>query len=124
MNLVSREIVEAQAQVQARHRQIAIAQQAVERATASFQRNLLRVHDLQGLPIETLQSIQALDQARREYLRALVDYNAAQFRLQAIGFELSYNLLLMLPYLLTLLALSLFARRTRPPADLARAFDP
>lgn len=86
MNLVSREIVEAHAQILFRHRQIAISQQAVERATASFQRNWLRVRDLKGLPIETLQSIQALDQARREYLRALVDYNTAQFRLQrALG---------------------------------------
>lgn len=89
MNLVSREIVEAHAQVQARHRQIAIAEQAVQRATHSFERNWLRVRDLKGLPIETLQSIQALDQARREYLRALVDYNAAQFRLQrALGWPI------------------------------------
>mgnify|MGYP003863813469 CR=1 FL=1 len=89
MNLVSREIVEAHAQVLARHRQIAIAEQAVARATNSFERNWLRVRDLKGLPIETLQSIQALDQARREYLRALVDYNAAQFRLQrALGWPI------------------------------------
>ncbi len=86
MNKVAREVVEAHAQVQARHRQIGISQQAVERAVASFGRNLRRVHELKGLPIETLQSIQALDQARREYLRALVDYNTAQFRLQrALG---------------------------------------
>lgn len=92
MNLVSREIVEAQAQVQARHRQIAISQLAVQRATASFERNWLRVRDLKGLPIETLQSIQALDQARREYLRVLVDYNAAQFRLQrALGWPVELN---------------------------------
>jgi outer membrane protein TolC len=82
MNQVSREIVEAHAQMLARHRQIAIAEHAVRRATDSFERNWLRVQDLEGLPIETLQSIQALDQARREYLRALVNYNAAQFRLQ------------------------------------------
>jgi outer membrane protein TolC len=89
MNLVSREIVEAHAQVLARHRQIGIAEQAVKRATDSFERNWLRVRDLEGLPIETLQSIQALDQARREYLRALVDYNAAQFRLQrALGWPI------------------------------------
>lgn len=86
MNEVGREIVQSHAQVQARHRQITIAEGAVKRAVDSFDRNLLRVRDLQGLPIETLQSIQALDQARREYLRALVDYNAAQFRLQrALG---------------------------------------
>lgn len=77
MNRVSREIVEAHAQMLARHRQIGIAQQAAQRATHSFEKNWLRVRDLEGLPIETLQSIQALDQARREYLRALVDYNAA-----------------------------------------------
>ncbi len=89
MNRVSREIVEAHAQVLARHRQIAIAEQAVQRATHSFERNWLRVRDLEGLPIETLQSIQALDQARREYLRALIDYNAAQFQLQrALGWPI------------------------------------
>jgi len=86
MNQVAREVVQAHAQMQARHRQIAISQQAVTRAVDSFDRNLRRVKDLQGLPIETLQSIQALDQARREYLRAIVDYNAAQFNLQrALG---------------------------------------
>ncbi len=57
-----------------------------------LRRNLRRVHDLQGLPIETLQSIQALDQARREYLRALVDYNTAQFRLQrALGWPVQLS---------------------------------
>ncbi len=92
MNEVAREIVQAYAQIQARHRQIAISEQAVQRATTSFDRNLLRVRDLQGLPIETLQSIQALDQARREYLRALVDYNTAQFRLQrALGWPVSIS---------------------------------
>ena len=50
--------------------------------------------------------------------------SAAQFQLQAAGVEVSYNLLLMLPYLVTLLVLSLFARRSRAPADLARPFDP
>jgi outer membrane protein TolC len=38
------------------------------------------------LPIEALQSAQALLQARREYLRSVTDYNAAQFTLQrALG---------------------------------------
>jgi ABC-type uncharacterized transport system permease subunit len=49
--------------------------------------------------------------------------SAVQFRLQAIGVEVSYNLLLMLPYLLTLLVLSLFSGRSRVPADLARPFE-
>jgi len=48
--------------------------------------------------------------------------NALQFRLQAMGFAIPYNLLLMTPYVLTLAALALFAGRVRPPADLARPF--
>jgi ABC-type uncharacterized transport system permease subunit len=47
---------------------------------------------------------------------------ALQFRLQAAGSTLPYNLLLMTPYVLTLVVLALFAGRARGPADLARPF--
>lgn len=50
--------------------------------------------------------------------------SALQFRLQAMGADVPYNLLLMTPYVLTLLALTLFASRVRPPADLGRPFTP
>ena len=50
--------------------------------------------------------------------------SALGFRLQAMGLEVPYNLLLMLPYLLTLLVLAVFAARVHPPADLARPFRP
>jgi outer membrane protein TolC len=86
MDLVAREVVEAHAQVQARKRQISAAQEGISAAQQSYARNLERIRNLQGLPIEVLQSIQALDSARREYLRAVVDYNTAQFRLhRALG---------------------------------------
>ena len=49
--------------------------------------------------------------------------SALQFRLQAMGLEIPYSLLLMTPYLLTLLVLAIFAGRVRPPADLARPFS-
>jgi simple sugar transport system permease protein len=48
--------------------------------------------------------------------------SALQFRLQAAGLEIPYNLLLMTPYVLTLAVLALFAGRVRAPADLARPF--
>jgi ABC-type uncharacterized transport system permease subunit len=48
--------------------------------------------------------------------------SALQFRLQARGLEISYSLLLMTPYVLTLVVLALFAGRVRTPADLARPF--
>ncbi len=89
LDLVAREIVEAYSQVQARRRLIASAQQGIAAAQKSYDRNLERIRNVQGLPIETLQSIQALDAARREYLRAVVDYNTAQFRLhRALGWPI------------------------------------
>jgi len=48
--------------------------------------------------------------------------SALQFRLQAMGVDIPYNLLLMVPYLLTLVVLAVFAGRVRGPADLARPF--
>lgn len=86
MDQISREITEAHAQSKARRRQIAIGREGVEAAANSYQRNLERILDARGLPLEVLQSIQALAQARREYLRTLVDYDSAQFSLQrALG---------------------------------------
>src|SRR5207248_10993694 len=86
LDLVAREVVEAHIQTVARQRQIAVAEQGIAAAQQSYGRNLERIRNAQGLPIEVLQSIQALDAARREYLRAIVDYNTAQFRLQrALG---------------------------------------
>ena len=90
MDLVAREIVETYSQVQARKRQIASAQEGITAAQHSYERNLERIRNVQGLPIEVLQSIQALDAARREYLRAVVDYNTAQFRLhRALGWPVA-----------------------------------
>jgi outer membrane protein TolC len=86
LDVVAREVVEAHTQVNARLGQIATAQEGVQLAGNSYQRNLERIKNVQGLPIETLQSIQALAQAQREYLRTLIAYNEAQFRLhRALG---------------------------------------
>jgi outer membrane protein TolC len=89
LDVVAREIVEAHTQVQSRRRQIAFAEQGIKAAEQSYDRNRERIQNVQGLPIEVLQSIQALDAAQREYLRAVVDYNTAQFRLhRALGWPI------------------------------------
>lgn len=86
MDLVAREIVEARTQVEARRRQITVAERGITSARQSYSRNLERIRNAQGLPIEVLQSIQALDAAWSDYLRAVVDFNEAQFRLhRALG---------------------------------------
>ena len=63
-----------------------MAESGIRVAGDSYRRNLQRIRGGQGLPLEALQSIQALDQSRREYLRAVGDYNEWQFRLyRALG---------------------------------------
>ncbi len=89
MDLVAREIAEAYAQVQARKRLIVSSEKGIIAAQDSYKRNLERIRNMQGLPIEVLQSIEALDRSRREYLRAVVDYNTAQFKLhRALGWPI------------------------------------
>ncbi len=86
MDRVAGEIVEAHARVYSRRQQIAAAEKGVAAAVDSYRRNLSRIENSQGLPIETLQAIQALGLARRDYLRTVIDFNTAQFQLlRAIG---------------------------------------
>jgi outer membrane protein TolC len=89
MDQVAREVIQAHAEVQARRGQIALAERAVQSAGDSYRLNVERIRDGQGLPIEALQSLQALELAQREYLRTVVAYNEAQFRLQrAMGWPM------------------------------------
>jgi len=81
MDQVAREVAEAQVQVRARREQIKIAESGLKVAQESYKLNVDRIREAKGLPIEDLQSLQALDQARREYLRAVIDYNSAEFTL-------------------------------------------
>lgn len=82
MDRIAREVNETQAQIQARKKQIEISKEAVQAANDSFEKNWERIRNGQGLPIEALQSIQALATAQREYIRAVSEYNTAQFTLQ------------------------------------------
>ncbi|MGA2796751.1 MAG: TolC family protein [Thermoguttaceae bacterium] len=86
MDHVAREIVEANTQALSLREQVGVAQSGILVASESYRRNVERIRGGQGLPLEVLQSIQALDQSRREYLRAVGDYDEWQFRLyRALG---------------------------------------
>lgn len=90
LDQVAREVSEAHAQVARRAQRIEVAEKAIQAARDSYDRNLRRIRDGQGLPLEVLQSIDALDAAQRAYLEAVVDYNEAQFRLQwSLGWPVS-----------------------------------
>jgi simple sugar transport system permease protein len=49
---------------------------------------------------------------------------ALQFVFQSLGLDVPYQLFLVLPYVLTLLALVGAVGRTRPPADLGKEPEP
>lgn len=86
MDQVAREVSESHTQALFRSERMTVATQGIQSAEESVQRNLDRIRNGQGLPIEALQAIQALEDARLAYLQAVAEYNEAQFRLhRAIG---------------------------------------
>ena len=90
MDQVARQVSETHSQVAFRSKRIGVSQQAIVAAEQSYQRNLGRIRDGQGLPLEVLQSLQALDAARQAYLDAVTGYNASQIRLQwALGWPVT-----------------------------------
>ncbi len=90
MDQVAREISEANAQVQVRAQRIATLEPAIQSAQDSFERNLARIRESQGIPLEVLQSVQALETAQQAYLAAVIEHNQAQFRLQwALGWPVN-----------------------------------
>jgi len=87
---VAREIAEAHMQVTHRRERMAVTQNSIQSAQDSYDRNLSRIREGQGLPIEVLQSVKALEASRRAYLESVIAYNEAQFQLQwALGWQVS-----------------------------------
>lgn len=90
MDQVAREITQAHSKVRNRSQQVSILQNAIASAETSYQRNVERIRDGQGLPLEALQSLQALETANQELLNALSAHNVAQFTLQwALGWPVN-----------------------------------
>ncbi len=83
MAQVRREVVAAYAEVQATRRRIDAADQQLATGLRGAQEEMTRTRAGQGLPIEALNSIALLAQARQDAIRAVVDYDIAEFRLFA-----------------------------------------
>jgi outer membrane protein TolC len=111
---VASEVVRADKMRLAASRQIEQAGRAVPDAIASLELNFDNIRRGTGLPgatrpIEVLQPIQALANARQEYLDSVISYNRAQFRLfHALGRPSS------LPS----------PRQPAPPGETLHVFDP
>lgn len=83
---IAAEVVAAAADVASYRRQMEIAQQAITVAEQSYELNEQRIRANEGLPIELLQSINALTEARNAYTMAVANYNRSQYQLlRALG---------------------------------------
>jgi len=86
LDQVTAEIIQAQNDLTSYYKQLETAQQNIKSATDSYRRNLERVTEGEGLPLELQQAIRARVGALVAYTRAASAYNRSQFHLlRAIG---------------------------------------
>jgi outer membrane protein TolC len=81
IDAVRSEVVEAHALVTTRLREVDIARRRAETANRAYQQDLARAKNLEGRPIEVLNSANLLCAARQDYLGALIGYDEAELRL-------------------------------------------
>jgi outer membrane protein TolC len=75
------EVAAALADVTAAQQQIDITTRELASAELGFREDLLRIRNTVGRPLEAVNSLQLLNRARAGRIRAITDYNKAQFRL-------------------------------------------
>lgn len=81
LNAVRLEVANAYVRSQTRFAQIATSERAVRTGIDSFNEDMVRIKNNEGLPIEVLDSLRLLGRARFEYLNSIAEYNASQFEL-------------------------------------------
>ena len=69
------------AEVAAAQRQVEIANRRLKSAQAGFREDVERIRNTVGRPLEVVNSLQFANQARVARIRAVTDYNKAEFRL-------------------------------------------
>jgi outer membrane protein TolC len=81
LNQVRRQVVEALAETHAATRQLEIVRPALSTAEEGFRLEMERIQGDLWRPIEVVDSYNQLVQARQEFLRAVIAFDVAQFRL-------------------------------------------
>jgi outer membrane protein TolC len=78
---IRREVGEALALSAARLGEVNTARRRVQTSSQAFQADLLRAKNLEGRPIEVLDSVNLLAAARQDLIHALAGYDVAEFQL-------------------------------------------
>jgi outer membrane protein TolC len=81
IDLIRTEVAEAYTEVSARRNEIEVARRRLEKSRQAYQQDLTRARNLEGRPIEVLDSARLLQTARHEWVRAAIGYSQAQIRL-------------------------------------------
>jgi outer membrane protein TolC len=81
INRVRREVSAALADAIAARGRVEVTARQLDTAQAGFREDLDRIRGTVGLPIEVTNSLDLLAEARQSHLRAIIDYNRAEFRL-------------------------------------------
>ncbi|MEO2016005.1 MAG: TolC family protein [Fuerstiella sp.] len=83
---IAEEVRNAWHRVRAGRQRMDISRDNVGEAVRLVDMNFQRIRGLEGLPLEAIQALHAVSQARLSYLRAIVEYNKAQADLlRAVG---------------------------------------
>jgi outer membrane protein TolC len=83
---IRREVTEAHALTEAMRKRVVVTRRQLQTAERGAWEELLRIRGGEGLPIEVINSMDLLSQARQDAINALLAYNTAQFQLfVAIG---------------------------------------
>jgi outer membrane protein TolC len=86
LNQIGREVADTYAQLQAKRQQLDLARGRLETANAGAREEIERTRGGEGYPLEAINSVNLLVDARDEFIAALVGYDLAQFKLfVAIG---------------------------------------
>lgn len=81
LNLVRREVAEAYSVSESKRVQVEVALRQLGTAEEGFRQDLTRIRGAEGLPIEVLNSLKLLANARQDVIMAIMGYNQAQFEL-------------------------------------------
>lgn len=86
LNQISREVADAYARIETMRQQVALARRRLQTAAQGAREEINRTRGGEGLPLEALNSVNLLAEARRAMIEAVVGYDLAQFQLfVAIG---------------------------------------
>jgi len=78
---VRKEVTVAHRRSVIRYSQLEVGEVSMAAAAEAFREDLIRIQGNEGLPIEVLDSLELVERTRLEYLRAVMEFNRAQFDL-------------------------------------------